>query len=189
MGDSEQALEYLRGLFEANPQNIHNLAAEAGPSSFDVKLNNVTSVVYQLPFGKGRKWGGNAESGGGCGPRRMGTQHHQLPRTTGTPLERVLRRRPATTSSARCRTTIAASRFLRPNVSGSAASQSSRPMLNTYFAGYTFRRRIRPTPVRQCGPQRVPRSGLRTWDFAVDKNLPDPRAGEGYSSARSSSTS
>ena len=56
MGDSEQALEYYAGYFQANPQNIHNLAAEKGPSSFDVKFNNVTSVVYQLPFGKGRKY-------------------------------------------------------------------------------------------------------------------------------------
>src|SRR5579871_1337503 len=47
MGDSEQALEYYAGYFEANPQNIHNLAAEKGPSSFDVKLNNVTSVVWK----------------------------------------------------------------------------------------------------------------------------------------------
>jgi len=57
MGNSEQALEYYAGYFEANPQNIQNLAAEKGPSSFDVKLNNVTSVVYQVPFGKGRKYG------------------------------------------------------------------------------------------------------------------------------------
>ena len=53
IGDSEQALEYYSGYFQANPQNIHNLAAEAGPSSFDVKFNNVTSIVYDLPVGKG----------------------------------------------------------------------------------------------------------------------------------------
>ncbi|MEI9972786.1 MAG: TonB-dependent receptor [Ignavibacteriota bacterium] len=52
IGDSEQALEYYAGYFQANPQNIHNLAAEKGPSSFDVKIDNVTSVVYELPFGK-----------------------------------------------------------------------------------------------------------------------------------------
>ncbi len=39
LGDSEQALEYYSGGYEANPQNIHNLKAEYGPSSFDVKLN------------------------------------------------------------------------------------------------------------------------------------------------------
>src|ERR1035441_6050697 len=59
MGDSEQALEYFAGYYQANPQNIRALAAEKGPSSFDVKLNNVTSLVYQLPFGKGREYGAN----------------------------------------------------------------------------------------------------------------------------------
>ena len=32
MGDSEQALEYFAGYYQANPQNIRNLAAEKGPS-------------------------------------------------------------------------------------------------------------------------------------------------------------
>jgi hypothetical protein len=45
------------GYYAANPQNIYNLKAERGPSSFDVKFINVTSVVYLLPFGKGRKFG------------------------------------------------------------------------------------------------------------------------------------
>ncbi len=57
MGNSEQALEYYAGGYEANPQNIQNLGAEKGPSSFDVKFNNVTSVVYQIPFGRGQKYG------------------------------------------------------------------------------------------------------------------------------------
>src|SRR5262249_18777524 len=57
LGNSEQALEYASGYYAANPQNIYNLAAERGPSSFDQKFINVTSVVYQLPFGKGRKFG------------------------------------------------------------------------------------------------------------------------------------
>src|SRR5262249_26045328 len=50
IGDSEQALESYAGYFVANPQDIHNLAGEKGPTSFDVKLNNVLSVVYQVPF-------------------------------------------------------------------------------------------------------------------------------------------
>jgi hypothetical protein len=58
LGNSEQALENAgTGNTVANPQNIYNLAGERGPSSFDVKLNNVTSFVYQLPFGKGRAYG------------------------------------------------------------------------------------------------------------------------------------
>jgi hypothetical protein len=60
LGDSEQALQYFAGGVEANPQNIYNLAAERGPSNFDVKLNNVNSVVYELPFGKGKQFASSA---------------------------------------------------------------------------------------------------------------------------------
>jgi hypothetical protein len=56
IGDSEQALEQAPGQNVANQQNIRNLAAEMGPSSYDVKFINVTSVIYQLPFGKGRRF-------------------------------------------------------------------------------------------------------------------------------------
>jgi hypothetical protein len=58
MGDTEQALENVgTNNNVANPQNIRNLALEHGPSSYDQKLVNVTSVVYSLPFGKGQKYG------------------------------------------------------------------------------------------------------------------------------------
>jgi hypothetical protein len=58
MGDTEQALENVgTNNNVANPQNIHNLALEHGPSSYDQKLVNVTSVLYALPFGKGKKYG------------------------------------------------------------------------------------------------------------------------------------
>ncbi|HEX3599030.1 MAG TPA: TonB-dependent receptor, partial [Lacipirellulaceae bacterium] len=56
IGDSEQQLESGPSQNVANVQNIHNLAAEFGPSMYDVKLINVTSVVYQLPFGKGHRF-------------------------------------------------------------------------------------------------------------------------------------
>ena len=81
MGDSEQALEYFAGYYQANPQNIHNLAAEKGPSSFDVKLNNVTSVVYQLPFGKGRQYGANMNPVVDAIRGRMGDQQPSTPLT------------------------------------------------------------------------------------------------------------
>ena len=49
----------ISGTAIANPQNIYNLAAERGPSSFDIKLLNVTSVVYDMPVGRGRKYFAN----------------------------------------------------------------------------------------------------------------------------------
>lgn len=40
--------------------NIRNLDQEWGISSYDVPVNNTTSLVYELPFGRGRRFGGNA---------------------------------------------------------------------------------------------------------------------------------
>ncbi len=38
-------------------QNLFNQQSEFGPTYFDEKLNLVPSVVYELPFGRGRKYG------------------------------------------------------------------------------------------------------------------------------------
>lgn len=40
--------------------NIRNLDQEWGISSYNVPVNNTTSLVYELPFGRGRRFGGNA---------------------------------------------------------------------------------------------------------------------------------
>ena len=52
------SLENPNGNYNA-PQNFFNLKAEKGLSAYDQPLTNTTSVVYQLPFGKGRKYGSN----------------------------------------------------------------------------------------------------------------------------------
>lgn len=51
-----QVLETTNGS-EAYPQDIRNPRNDKGPSGFDQRLNNVTSVVLDLPFGKGRRYG------------------------------------------------------------------------------------------------------------------------------------
>lgn len=38
--------------------NFRNLGAEWGISGYDVPVNNTTSIVYELPFGRGRQFGG-----------------------------------------------------------------------------------------------------------------------------------
>jgi hypothetical protein len=169
MGDSEQALEYYAGYYEANPQNIHNLAAEKGPSSFDVKLNNVTSVVYLLPFGKGRKYASNMNPVvdailGGWELTSINTAH------TGTPLDVVY-----SASTANDVTGLSndyrGQAFQRPNVSGSAASQSKSQMLNTYYAGYTFTTPPASAPFGNLGRNAFRAPGFEQWDFAADKNF------------------
>ncbi len=53
-----QILETTNGT-EAYPQDIRNPRNDKGPSGFDQRFNNVTSFVFDLPFGKGRRFGKN----------------------------------------------------------------------------------------------------------------------------------
>ena len=169
MGDSEQALETFAGYYQANPQNIRNLAAEKGPSSFDVKLNNVTSVVYQLPFGKGRQYGSNMNPVvdaflGGWEVTSINTAH------TGMPLDVTYSATGANIVSS-LSNDYRGQPFLRPNVSGSAVSQSRSAMLNTYFAGYSFSVPPASAPYGNLGRNSFRTPNFEQWDFSVDKNF------------------
>ena len=42
-----------------NPQTVTNLKAGRGPSGFDVKHRFVGNYLYELPFGKGKRWANN----------------------------------------------------------------------------------------------------------------------------------
>lgn len=48
---------------DPGPQNPLNFAAERGNSNFDVRQRFVASSVYELPFGKGRRFLGNSRFG------------------------------------------------------------------------------------------------------------------------------
>ena len=169
MGDSEQALEYFAGYYQANPQNIHNLSAEKGLSSFDVKLNNVTSVVYQLPFGKGRQYGADMNPVvdaflGGWEITSINTAH------TGQPLDVTYAATGANQVSS-LSNDYRGQPFLRPNVTGNATSQSRSAMLNTYFAGYTFATPPASAPFGALGRNSFRAPNFEQWDCSIDKNF------------------
>ena len=169
MGDSEQALEYFAGYYQANPQNIHDLAAEKGPSSFDVKLNNVTSVVYQLPFGKGRQYGSNMNRVedaflGGWELNSINTAH------TGQPLD-ISYVASGNNIVSSLSNDYRGEPYLRPNVTGSAVSQSRSAMLNTYFAGYTFTTPPANAPYGDLGRNSFRAPNFDQWDASVDKTF------------------
>ncbi len=52
-----QALEAQGGSGgRSSPQSFYNLAAERAVSDFDQPFNNTTAVLYELPFGRGRRF-------------------------------------------------------------------------------------------------------------------------------------
>ena len=57
--------------------NYRDIEAEFGRSGYDQPLNNTTSFVWELPFGKGRKFGDEPEPGDRRRPRRMARRRHQ----------------------------------------------------------------------------------------------------------------
>ena len=56
--DSSGSLENANGN-AIGPQNPRNLAAETSVSMYDQPLTNVTSMVWQLPFGNGKRFAGH----------------------------------------------------------------------------------------------------------------------------------
>jgi hypothetical protein len=54
--NSGQSLESQGAGAHPSPQNFYDMSAEKAVSDFNQKLNNTTSVVYDLPVGKGRKY-------------------------------------------------------------------------------------------------------------------------------------
>jgi hypothetical protein len=170
MGDSEQALEYYSNLTGANPQNINDLKAERGPTSYDAKLVNVTSVVYQLPFGKGRQFGANINPVldgilGGWEATSINTA------STGLPINLYYTPSAANDVSGGANAEYRGEMFERPNVSGSAAPQSTAQSLLTYFAGYTFTTPPPNAPFGNLGRNAFRAPGLEQWDFGVDKSF------------------
>ena len=51
-----QVLEEPNGS-SGTPQNVYDIDADFGTSAYDVPLLNTTSVVWSLPFGRGKRFG------------------------------------------------------------------------------------------------------------------------------------
>ncbi len=169
LGDSEQALEYYSNLTGANPQNINNLAAEKGPSSYDSKLINVTSVVYQLPIGKGRQFLGKMNPVldailGGWEVNAINTG------STGLPVN-VYYSPTAANDVTGLGAEYRGQAFLRPNVTGGAISQSKPQSLLSYFAGYTFSVPSPNAPFGNLSRNAFRAPGIAQLDMGINKSF------------------
>ncbi len=172
LGNSEQALETIPGQTAANAQNIYNLSAERGPSSFDVKLMNVTSLVWQAPFGKGRKFASNMHPvvNGILGGWELNTIHTA---NTGLPVNVVYTPSAANDGTGR----IPDYRGLavqRPNLVGDPAGASGAARIDQYFNKAAF-----AIPAANAPFGNLSRNAFRTpnfwqWDLGVNKDFPIP---------------
>jgi hypothetical protein len=169
LGDSEQALETAPGQPLASPQNIRNLAAERGPSSFDVKFVNTTSLVYQLPFGKGRtfgsQWNGAVDAAlGGWEINTINTANSGMPVNvvyTPSAANDVTGRIPDYRGEA----------IMRPNLVGDPAGAGGSAMVDRYFNATSF-----AVPSASSPFGNLSRNAFRTpdfwqWDLGVVKNF------------------
>jgi hypothetical protein len=169
MGDSEQALEYFSNATAANPQNIYNLSTEHGPSSFDIKLLNVTSVVCNSPFGRGRKYFRNMNRVadallGGWQINGINTAN------SGPPINVFYA--PSTANDVTGLTAEYRGQAIeRPNASCTPTSQSTAQSLLTYFAGCTFSTPSPNAPFGNLGRNAFRGPSLEQWDLSLNKHF------------------
>lgn len=172
LGNSEQSLETLPGASVANPQNIRNLAAERGLSSFDTKFINVTSVVYELPFGKGRTFGSHWNRGvdsvlGGWELNTINTWN------TGLPVNVIYNPTAANDPTGRI-SDFRGSAILRPNLIGDPAGSSGAASLDNYFNKAAFSIPTPSAPFGNVGRNAFRGPSFNQWDLAVNKNFALP---------------
>jgi hypothetical protein len=171
LGDSEQALETpsVGGNSAANPQNIYNLQAERGPSSYDVSLINVTSLVYQLPFGKGRKFGSQWN---GVLDRVLGGWEINTINTANTGLPINVQYTPAAANDVTGRIPdYRGLAVMRPNVIGNPTGLQAGDPLNHYFDSTAFQVPSPGSPFGNLGRNAFRTPGLNQWDLGVDKKF------------------
>jgi hypothetical protein len=167
LGDTEQALEYGSGYYAANPQNIYNLAAERGLSSLDVKFVDTTTVVYQLPFGKGRKmgaaWNPVLEAIlGGWEINLINTAN------TGTPLDVAYT--PGATNDVTGRIPdYRGEAIMRPNVT--PVSGQPNDQINHYYGNYAFTVPSAGAPFGNAGRNAFRGPNFWQADLGVDKTF------------------
>jgi hypothetical protein len=123
-------------------------------------------VVYELPFGKGKQFGSSwnpvlNEVLGGWELNTINTAH------TGQPLNVYY----SSSVESALSNDYRGEPFLRPNVSGSAVSQSTSSMINNYFAGYTFTTPSAASPFGDLGRNAFRAPNFEQWDLGVDKTF------------------
>jgi len=150
------------GIFSV-PQNPNDLNAERGPAEFDVRHRLAVSYVYELPWGRGRRWG---QSWTGITDALFGNWQvsgiHVL--QSGLPLTPTL--------SGTTVLNLGSDRVARPNLVGDPELPTSQRTVERWFNTDAF---TIPGPAPQAfgnagvGIMRGP--GYANFDFSIAKNI------------------
>ncbi len=176
--NSGQSLDTSNGN-QASPQDIRNLKAEKGVSNYDQTLVNVTSVVYQLPYGHGRQFGSNApgfldEVLGGWELTAINSALSSPPINLRAWVGSV----PAAFQVVGNLADFRGGESYRPNVTGSALAPSGQRNTDHYFDTANVQLPIDPShPFGNAGRNSARATPINQMDLGVDKNFRLPREG------------
>ncbi len=174
-----KALDNASGHLEAfnndnSRANYRNLAGEKGLGSYNQPYNNTTTVVWELPYGKGRRWGSsaNAVANGVLGGWRV-TGINTL--TAGQPVN--ISYGPPTAFQV---STLAPT--YRPNYTGGSLYSAERSATNyfnkaAFIAPSTATPNDASSPFGNLGRNVAVTNGISNLDFGLHKEFPLMREG------------
>ncbi len=178
MDNSTQALDDQNGN-QSSVQDIHNLAAEKGLSTYDQKFVDILSIVYQLPFGRGRKWGSTSPA----------VVDHVLGGWELTAINNALSAPPinlrswigSVPSQFQTVGNLAAwkgGEAFRPNISGPALASDGQRTVDNYFNKANIQLQADPSqPFGNAGRNIVRALPLNQLDLGIFKNFTLQREG------------
>jgi hypothetical protein len=167
LGNSEQALEN-----NVTVQNIRDLKHERGPTSYDVKLLNISSLVYRLPFGKARKFGSSWNGPldailGGWEINTINTANSGMPLNVSYTPSSAL---DATGRLAEWRGVATQ----RPNLVGDPTRPSGVSMIDQYWNKAAFAMPTANAPFGNLGRNALRGPNFWQWDLGLNKRFQIP---------------
>jgi hypothetical protein len=139
-----------------NPQSSYCLSCEDGPSVFDQRHRFVTSAVYDLPFGRGRRFLSDGVLGSVIGGWKVTSV---VTLASGFPL---------TVSAGEDTANIG--NCCRPNRDFSASTKLDNPTVDKFFNTAAYSRAPNGT-FGTAGRSEVIGPGIKNWDFSLAKEF------------------
>ncbi|MBM3814361.1 MAG: TonB-dependent receptor [Acidimicrobiia bacterium] len=175
--NSGQALEAQGGSGgRASPQNFYDLRSEKAVSDFDQPFNNTTTVLYELPFGRGRKYAADIPKAADyiIGGWQISAINNLW---SGNPVN-FSYAPPAAFQVSQTLPDWRGGISYRPNVTGPVMRPESERTIDNYFnAANVVIPTLASEPFGNAGRNIARRPGLFQMDLGLAKAFPLPREG------------